>query len=230
MIIDLIDKTQKQLDAYTQAQVRKNQQEDIENIYREITNLSVQLSILIEGYQVSIHFAPPDIVSSIEQKIKTIKSSLIQSKTDCFNNHDFKQVINLENIKSNIVNTTNDIHRLWLSHVQELVSPYRSLANIANTLPKMQGISNTINRYIENLDQISNKPPNITLWYTFTEILQQLATELNELEGLDKEKKEFINNIRQKQALVSDLTPELLEWCNHQGIATVLTVRFKDHG
>ena len=228
MILDLIEKTQIKLQTYTQAQAQKNQQEAIQDTYREITKLEKELGAFLSAYRLRKHYLPDDISISVKEKLNNIKQLLLQSKTYFSEDKNYKQSIPLDIIQKSIKSAKNDISRTWMIYVQQQIQPYQELANIAYKLPQMNAKTGQINSLIHQLEGIAQKFPNKNIWSEFESKKQQLAILLDNLQGLDVENRKFLEEVRTMRASVSDLTPDLLIWCNEQGISSSLVVRFKD--
>ncbi|MBC8549882.1 MAG: hypothetical protein H8D23_09535 [Candidatus Brocadiales bacterium] len=228
MILDLIEETNQQLVRYTQIQSQKFQQEDIKNTYNEICKLEKNLNELLEAYKLRHHFLSDDITQSIQNNLKNIKSLLGGSKNEFSENEKYKQSIILDNIQKNIQNVIGDVQRVWMLFVQNQIRPYKELARIADTLPLMKENIKQINSLIKYFDELAQKSPNTNVWNEFNSKKKQLVNLLDNLRGLDEDKRQFLDKVRAMRAVVSDLTPELLQWCVEQDIAASLVVRFKD--
>ena len=228
MILDLITETNQQLAKYTQIQSQKFQQEDIKNTYNEIYKLEKSLNELLEAYKLRRHFLSDDISQSIKNDLNKIKSLLSESKNDFSESGNYKQSLILDSIQNNIQNAKNNIQRAWMLFVQGQIQPYKELARIADTLPLMKASLDQIDDLIMYFDGLVQKSPNINVWNEFNSKKKQLMNLLDNLRGLDEDKRQFLDKVRAMRAVVSDLTPELLQWCVEQDIATSLVVRFKD--
>lgn len=228
MILDLIEKTNTQLQAYTLAQSQKNQHVAIQNTYKEIVKLEKELDGLLKAYQLRKHFLSDDISKSVKEKLKNIKQQLQLSENFFLEEKNYKQSITLDIIQKSVKSAKNDISRAWMIYVQKQKQPYQELANIADTLPQMKNKTGQIESLIQQLERIAQKLPNKNIWSEFESKKQQLAILLDNLQGLGEEKRQFLERIRTRRASVSDLTPDLLKWCEEQGISSSLAVRFKD--
>lgn len=228
MILDLIEKTHIQLQAYIQAQAQKNQQEAIQNTCSEIIKLEKELDNFLKAYQLRKHFLSDDIIQSTKEDINNIKKLLQESETDFSENKNYKQSITLGAIQKSIETAKNNIRRAWMIYVQQQIQPYQELARIADTLPQMKEKTGQIESLIQQLEGIAKKLPNKNTWSEFESKKQQLAILLDNLHGLGEEKRKFLEMVRSMRASVADLTPDLLKWCNEQDISSSLVVRFKD--
>ncbi len=169
-----------------------------------------------------------NISQSIKNDLNKIKSLLSESKNDFSESGNYKQSLILDSIQNNIQNAKNNIQRAWMLFVQGQIQPYKELARIADTLPLMKASLDQIDDLIMYFDGLVQKSPNINVWNEFNSKKKQLMNLLDNLRGLDEDKRQFLDKVRAMRAVVSDLTPELLQWCVEQDIATSLVVRFKD--
>jgi uncharacterized protein YoxC len=229
MIIDLIQNTSEQLEAYKQLQTQKNQLSTIQITQASIHKLEKELNNLLEAYQLRAHYMPEEVKSLVRERLKTALQRLKLSQRDFSANLEYKQFSLIDELFEDIKESTRFMLQAWAIHLQQKVRPYMELAHIAQTLPQMQSKLSEIDLILAQTENIAKRIPNQKNWDDFNIKLHKLEVLLENLKGLDREKREFLDKVRSKQARVSDLTPELLKWCMDQGIATSLLVRFRNH-
>ena len=230
MILDMVHETDNLLKSYTDTLTQKNQEGAIQNTYEEINRLEKNLTSILNAYRLRKYFLPDDIdqISYLQNELISIKTLLVKTKPDFVDNKNYNQLTALDNIQNSVNRVANYISRAWMIYVQSQIQPYQELANIAETLPQMKAKIVQVNNLIRQLEVIEQKIPNHSIWSDFTSKKQQLAILLDNLQGLDEAKRQFLHKVRTKSAFVSDLTPDLLRWCKEQGISSSLVVRFID--
>jgi len=227
MLFDLINSTSEIIEEYQTSLQIKNQEFDIQNTLAQLKNVNFELEQLIDGYKLRNELFP-DQDDLFKEKLYTIYKDIQEVKNKFIIDKKFKQATEIQQISTSINDHKRMIERFWFLYVQNHIHPLQELATIAETLPQMKDQISRVNEILNKLESYKQRTPNLKVFDDFKKYSTQLSDLLEDIKGLDEDKVIFLKKILKKTASVSDLTPEILEWCKSTNISISLVVRFKD--
>lgn len=228
MILDIIGKTRDELTSYQQALNQQNQIQDIHNTNNQLTDIQKTLRQPIYTFEALSSRLDAAELKSLGSQIQTIQYSLTNSRKEFVQNSVYKQSPYLGLTSKSIIAVSQALKQLWYSYAQKQLRSYGELAEIARALPKMQERMDEIDKLLLYLKHASGSLPDQKKWDEFHTRLTTLSKLLDSIEGLDADKRAFLNKIRNHQSTLADFTPELLSWCAEMGLKELLSVRFKN--
>lgn len=229
MLTDVVKLTRGEIDKYVRLQTQIKQLEHIKNTKSELDVLQRKCTQIMVAYEL-LHPHLDDMQRvSVESNIEAINSRLKSSYSE-FLKGNYEQARILGQISVSVKSLDDNLSRLWLIYAQEQIRPYQELMRIAKTLPQMERNISQIETLIGELNSATKTLPTLQSWSNFHAKLQQVAGLLEDIQGLSQEKRDFLQSIREGKATLSNITPQLLEWCNQIGLSEVLVLRFDNEG
>lgn len=227
MLPDVVRETQVELDKYEVALTQQNQIQHIQDTLSELIAIQKQCSRVIVAYDLLKPHLGSVEQEAIFNSIEGIHSRLNNSRTD-FIDGTYRQAQMLGNIKHLVNSLHSNMEKLWMLYVQDKIRPFDELTRIAKTLPQMRQYTSQLDTLITELNITAKSLPNVRIWGDFHAKLNQVASLLKDIEGLSREKRDFLNIVLSGQASLHHITPEILEWCAEVGLSNSLILRFRN--
>lgn len=219
---------QEKLESLNTTVRRKQETDQIENTYAQLTLIRQQIQRLVNQYKTIGH-----LLSNEEQQELRVRFGFINEKVDDFakefqSNSD--QARRLRPFSERDVGPSlNALQTMWASQVDREVKNESEIYLLVKSLPEVRSNGAQIDAVLRQLNTVKGQPPaSEEEMIRYQENVDRLRSQIGSIQGLTPAVQIFLEKMSQDRATIADLSPEILDWCRESSRAKHFAIRFAE--
>lgn len=225
MIVQLALDTKKQLLEWQKFKRNQTALSDIKDTIERLKVLSEDLSVFEQQYhRIQLRLDEEHVV-----RIQKFCDELSSKTSNSYENFALKrrQVLEVNNILEKLSELRQSLQAAWHIYAQQQISPRNELYELVKHLPEVYRQRIEIENILNELNRQKAIVPNSdSELLTFDSNLERIDSRLTKLSSLTPNIQLFLEQVSRGNFTLSDLTDEILDWCQRDDRGRAFKVTF----
>jgi hypothetical protein len=176
-------------------------------------------------YRVIVSRLLPTFAPEFQAKIAP-QVAVIQKLRERFETNS-NQLLEIKRLANELRSLTDHLNQAWSSWIKQQYHPYQELFRLVQDLPEIKIQERAIQDLFGHLNAAKAiAPHDIQELNRIDQRIVRLAGYFSSVRGLSPEVQAFLHKVREGQATIADLSPEILTWCTSFNHAHAFKIRF----